>query len=109
MEPVSVRPDVVAFQLDRRVNTEYAPELLRHLRRALMSLARDDAGRVDRLFSGHEPDGRSASDGRHTHVFLAADGDAEDHGAIARLIAVAPGVPIAGPDEPITRIAHSMR
>ncbi len=90
MEPVTVRPDVVAFQLDRRVNAERAPELVHHFRRALMSLARNDAGHVDRLFSGHEPDGRSASSGRHVHVFLAADGDAADNGSIARLIAVAP-------------------
>lgn len=57
-----------------------------------MSLARDDSGGVGRLFSGHEPDGRSDSAGHHGHVFLAADGDGSDDGSIMRLIVAAPWV-----------------
>ena len=64
--------------------------LVRSLRRALMSLARDDSGGVGRLFSGHEPDGRSDSAGHHAHVFLAADGDGSEDGSITRLIVAAP-------------------
>ena len=55
-----------------------------------MSLARDDSGGVGRLFSGHEPDGRSDSAGHHAHVFLAADGDGNENGSITRLIVAAP-------------------
>ena len=76
MEPVTHRADVFAFNLDGgcRVTPEDAPTLVRHLRRALMALSRDDAGHVARLFSGHETDGRPDSTGHHAHVFLAADG-----------------------------------
>ena len=66
------------------------PALVRSLRRALMSLARDDSGGVGRLFSGHEPDGRADSAGHHAHVFLAADGDGTGDGSITRLIVAAP-------------------
>ena len=66
------------------------PALIRSLRRALMSLARDDSGGVGRLFSGHEPDGRSDSAGHHAHVFLAADGGGGDDGPMTRLIVAAP-------------------
>ena len=64
--------------------------LIRYLRRALMSLARDDAGRVDRLFSGHEQDGRPDSAGHHAHVFLATDSEARGDGHFTRLIVAAP-------------------
>ena len=66
------------------------PALLRYLRRALMSLARDDMGRVDPLFSGHETDGGPARQGHHGHVFLAADGDADDQSSISRVLIAAP-------------------
>lgn len=66
------------------------PALVRCLRRALMSLARDDSGGVGRLFSGHEPDGRSDSAGHYAHVFLVADGDGNENGSITRLIVAAP-------------------
>ena len=82
---------VLAFELDTR--NRMAPEdrsvFLRHVRRALMALARDGDGRVARLFSGHESDGRRDSAGHHAHVFLAAD-SADDEDSIARLIVAAP-------------------
>ena len=90
MQPVEAHNDVVAFELKRRIAREHGPELVGHFRRALMSLARDDAGHVGRLFSGHEPEGRPDSGGHHAHVFLAADGDATGNGSITRLVAAAP-------------------
>ena len=95
MEPVTSATscsDVFVFRLDGRqsIAGEDRPALVRSLRRALMALARDDAGGVGRLFSGHERDGRSDSAGHHAHVFLAADGDTDDDGSITRLIVAAP-------------------
>ena len=54
-----------------------------------MALARDDDGHVERLFSGHEPDGGTARSGRHEHIFLAAD-DEDGDGAINRVLVIAP-------------------
>ena len=93
MEPVRHRTGVFAFSLSER--NRIAPEdgfvLIRHLRRALMALARDSTGGVDRLFSGHESDGRPDRSGRHGHVFLAADsGPDGDGGSIGRFIVAAP-------------------
>ena len=84
--------DVFVFRLRGQPPIAAAdrPALVRCLRRALMSLARDDSGGVARLFSGHEPDGRSDSAGHHAHVFLAADGAGSDDGSITRLIVAAP-------------------
>ena len=80
--------DVVGYSLPpRSVGRSDAPALLRSLRRALMAVARDDRGRVDRLFSGHEADGRAAGTGQHRHVFLAADIDGE---WVAKLVVAAP-------------------
>lgn len=95
MEPVpgvTSGSDVFVFRLDGKqpIPAHARPALVRSLRRALMSLARDDAGGVGRLFSGHERDGRSDSAGHHAHVFLATDGDAGDDGSITRLIVAAP-------------------
>ena len=96
MEPVpgaASVSDVFVFRLHgQRLNAAGdRPTLVRSLRRALMSLARDDSGAVSRLFSGHEPDGRSDSAGHHAHVFLAADGDGgDDESSITRLIVAAP-------------------
>ena len=92
MEPVTDRCDVFVFSLGPRcrILLEDRPVLVRSLRRALMALARDGAGHVDRLFSGHEPDGRSDSAGHHAHVFLAADGGMNHEEAITRLVVAAP-------------------
>lgn len=80
--------DVVGYSLPpRSVGRSDAPALLGSLRRALMAVARDDRGRVDRLFSGHEADGRAAGTGQHRHVFLAADIDGE---WVAKLVVAAP-------------------
>ena len=92
MAPATRFDDVVAFNLDseRRIAPHDRPVLVRSLRRALMALARDGAGHVDRLFSGHESDGRSDSAGHHAHVFLAVDGGANHEEAITRLVVAAP-------------------
>ena len=92
MEPVTDRCDLFVFNLGPRyrILLENRPVLVRSLRRALMSLAREGAGHVDRLFSGHESDGRSDSAGHHAHVFLAADGGAHGEDTITRLVVAAP-------------------
>src|SRR5262249_42569795 len=66
-----------------------AASLIHATRRALMALSRDENGRVPRLFSGHEADGRPARSGRQEHVFLAAD-DVDEDGRIDRLLIAAP-------------------
>ena len=92
LEPVANRTDVLAFNLGgkHRVAPDDRIVIIPSLRRALMSLARDGAGQVGRLFSGHESDGRPDSSGHHAHVFLAADGGAEDDESITRLIVASP-------------------
>ena len=93
MEPVASHRNVVAYYLGTEHQAVSADRsaLLHCLRRALMSLARDHSGHVDRLFSGHEPDGRTDRAGHHAHVFLAADGlGGRDDPAIGRLIVAAP-------------------
>lgn len=90
MEPIATDPRIVAFTLKRRVDSGHGPILVHHLRRALMHLARDDSGRVGRLFSGHESDGQSDSRGHHDHVFLAADDGGVGDGSVGRLIVVSP-------------------
>ena len=89
-EPIAVPNDVVAFDLKRSVRSEDRATLVNHLRRALMSIARDERGRVATLFSGHEADGRPDGKGHHAHVFLAADGPPNEPGYITRLLVVAP-------------------
>ena len=95
MEPVTSATsysDVFVFRMNGRrpIAAEDRQALIRCLRRALMSLARDDAGGVGRLFSGHEQDGRSDSVGHHAHVFLAVDADAGGDASTTRLIVAAP-------------------
>jgi len=92
IEPVFRPTDVFAISLDskRQISVRDYLLLVRALRRALMSLARDRDGHVGQLFSGHEPDGRPDSRGYHAHVFLAADGCIRRDGSIARLIVAAP-------------------
>ena len=96
MEPVTVDPDArqgavygLSIASQQRVARSDGPALVQALRRALMAVARDESGHVDRLFSGHEHDGRP--DQAHEHVFLAADaGDVPDAEGIARLVVAAP-------------------
>lgn len=92
MTPVTEYADVVAFSLKTayRIAPDDRPLLIRSLRRALMAIARNDVGRIDRLFSGHEPDGAADRAGHHAHVFLAADGGADNDERITRLIVAAP-------------------
>ena len=94
MEPVVDCSDIFVFNLDakRRIATEDGPAVVRYLRRALMSLARDNAGRVGLLFSGHESNGRSDTAGYHAHVFLAADSGPKNDDSITRLVVAAPWV-----------------
>ena len=92
MEPVDRHADVLAFDLRRecRLGASDRTALIGHLRRALMALAREHDGQVGRLFSGHEPDGRSATPAHHAHVFLGADRGSHEGRAIRRLIVAAP-------------------
>ena len=92
MQPVNQRRAVFVFNLgsERRVAPADGAALMAYLRRALMALARDDEGRVARLFSGHEADGELDRGGHHRHVFLAADGGAADEPPITRLVVAAP-------------------
>lgn len=90
-EPVvERRHDVVAFGLKRPIPNEDRSALMQHLRRALMSIARDERERVATLFSGHEPDGQRDREGHHAHVFLAADNPWDEHEHITRLLVAAP-------------------
>ena len=90
-EPITKHVDTVTFSLDTaNVRTGQDQEaLIKHLRRALMSLARNDAGQIGRLFSGHEPNGSPARSNVHEHVFLAVDNCGGDK-KTSRLIVVAP-------------------
>ena len=93
-EPIAEHIDIVTFRLGAtRINTRQDQEaLIRYLRRALMSLARNNAGQVGRLFSGHEPNGAPArSTNVHEHVFLAVD-DSGEGGKINRLVVAAPWI-----------------
>ena len=85
--------DLFAFALPSgaSVTSRDAPALLLAVRRALMSLSKEDSGRVPRLFSGHENNGAPARSGGHQHVFLAVDGVA-NAGSITRFIVAAPWV-----------------
>lgn len=91
MEPISIHTGVFSFGVKPQCRIESAdrPAIIGHLRRALMALARDDANNIDRLFSGHAPNGMPARSGTHDHVFLAAD-DVEGKATISRLIVAAP-------------------
>jgi CRISPR-associated protein Csb2 len=92
MAPVQdMQRDMLIFPVptEAGIRVSDGPALVRAARRALMALARDRDGRVSRLFSGHETDGRRAASGRHEHVFLAAD-DGDRDGVIDRLIVAAP-------------------
>ncbi len=91
LEPIAERIDTVTFGLDTARITAWRDKeaLVRHLRRALMALARNEAGQVGRLFSGHEPNGAPARSSVHEHVFLAVDNCGEDENA-SRLIVAAP-------------------
>ena len=86
------RSDVLAFDLSGSggVHMSDHAEMLRHLRRALMAIARQQFGWVSGLFSGHEADGRPDQSGHHAHIFLAADQARTRNGAIERLIVAAP-------------------
>lgn len=88
MAPIVIRDDVVGFSIPpRRVAGRDASALIHALRRALMSVARDERGGVDKLFSGHETDGQSDHAGHHAHVFLVADLDGD---WVSRLVVAAP-------------------
>ncbi len=95
MEPVQEPADLFVFQVGKanRIPLDEGYALCRHLRRALMSRARDRAGRISRMFSGHASDGGPDRGGRHLHVFLAADsGPNLERPLLKRLIVAAPWV-----------------
>lgn len=79
------------IRLGESVASKDGYELVGHLRRALMALARDTSGWVPKLFSGHESDGSAARSGHHAHVFLATDGGGGGGDTdVRRLIVAAP-------------------
>jgi CRISPR-associated protein Csb2 len=83
--------EAVAFLLPStpEVSVAVRDDLLRALRRALMSLSREDDGSVPPLFSGHEVDGGAARSGKHGHVFLAG-ADLDGDGIVDRLLVATP-------------------
>jgi CRISPR-associated protein Csb2 len=83
--------DLMVFPLpaDARICVDGRPHLLQAVRRALMSLARDENGIVPTLFSGHEVNGAKANSGRHRHIFLAG-ADINRDGYIDAFIVAAP-------------------
>ncbi len=92
MAPARTVPrDVLAFPLPRetRIANAARGELLRAVRRALMSLAHETSGDVPVLFSGHEVNGERAASGQHRHVFLAV-GDLDGDGYIDEIVIAAP-------------------
>ena len=91
MEPISSNFDVFSFDVgaQTRITSKDQLALIRHFRRALMALSRDEAKEVGQLYSGHAPNGAPARSGTHDHVFLHAD-NAHGEGTIGRLIVAAP-------------------
>lgn len=87
----SVSNDVLMYSIvsERSIDVADTKPLLQTVRRALMSLSRDNNGDVPKLFSGHERQGSPARSGGHEHIFLAAD-DTNEDGCIDRLIVAAP-------------------
>ena len=90
MLPSKPSDNLLTFDLGCRIAPRDWPNLVRALRRALMSLAADDRGQTGRLFSGHEPDGQPARSGGHAHIFFAADTIGADPDSNTRLIVAAP-------------------
>lgn len=87
------QPALFSFPLPQHLTISAAESLalVRHVRRALMSLAKTKQGRVHPLFSGHNRDGSPAQSGHHRHVFIAASDDNGD-GLINRIIVAAPWI-----------------
>jgi len=77
---------VLTLSAESRPPADSAGVAVEALRRALMSRARDDAGGVDPLFSGHEDSPGPAASGRHRHAYLAA---LARNGRIDRLLVIA--------------------
>ena len=90
-EPVLERAQsafVFNIEISRPLDQSARLELLRHLRRALMSISRDMSGQVRQVFSGHGINGGAARSGTHQHVFLSSDDIGSPH--TIRLIVAAP-------------------
>ncbi len=92
MLPRETDDNIFTFDLGRRVDQRDWPVLARGMRRALMSLAANEQGYIERLFSGHEADGRADRSGHHSHIFVAIDLVVTDRDASTRLIVAAPWV-----------------
>lgn len=92
MQPVADEPAdalVLTIAEDCRPAVEERVRLLSAVRRAVMSLARDEQGSVERLFSGHERDGAPARSGVHEHIYFASE-DADGDGRLDRIFVIAP-------------------
>lgn len=105
--------DAVAYGLlpGCRPSKEHAPAVVAAIRAAVMSLARDEAGGVPLLFSGHWEGPGPARFGTHRHIYLAVlDRDGDGLLDEVRLIAPwrvdrSPGV--EGPDPAADRAAFA--
>ncbi|CAO3408764.1 type I-G CRISPR-associated protein Csb2 [Azospirillum largimobile] len=85
-------PECMTYGIDpaARPPADQAGTIVKALRRALMSLARDgERGTVTTLFSGHEEGPGPARSGRHRHLYLTAE-DRDGDGRLDRLTAWAP-------------------
>lgn len=85
-------PDSMSYAIDpaTRPPADEAGAVVEAMRRALMSLARnDESGAVAPLFSGHENGPGPARSGQHRHLFLTAE-DCDGDGRLDRLTAWAP-------------------
>lgn len=91
----SMTRDIFVFQLPPETiyPKEQSDQLLKSVRRALMSLARDkikSRKTIPKMFSGHEQDGTpSNSSGRHEHLFFAAY-DTNNDGFVEQILVLAP-------------------
>lgn len=92
MAPAAAQQDrsVICYRLHspQPLSETERPALLGAGRRALMSLAKGDAGQVPKLFSGHEGDGAPDCSRSHDHIYLAAF--AENGAALDCLVVAAP-------------------
>lgn len=91
MQPVTfLGADAWVYDLGRHIGRDHRLLIVRHLRRALMALAKEEDGSIDTLFSGHESQGGADRNPHHAHLYLAADQGEHQGEATTRLIVAAP-------------------
>lgn len=80
---------ILWIRIDQRPLIAHRAEVIRALRRALMSRAADADGHIPMLFSGHEMGPGPAQSGHHRHMYLFAD-DSDGDGLLDRIGVIAP-------------------